>query len=348
MFCTNSVLLSVFVFVIFRIVGSEVKEDSLDRVCASNQRCIPASDCTTLNYNFTSLTERDRSLYLNSSACNEAEQLICCSSFTSETDAPDICGENPDYEKIYNGYDTDLQDYRWMVLLEYTSPNTTNITYQCAGSLINNRYVLTAAHCLTKKDKLTQVHLGKYNSNAHENCIKDECVHPTVTVGIDDIIIHENYSATTKLNDIALIRLSTVVYYTDFIQPICLPSTLGLMPDDAARVISGWGRGARNSNKQMLPIPRNNFTVCAEKYRRRLNIHIDEATQMCAGDIPNQGPCAGDSGGPLMTVVRNKYAIEGIISSGYNICDLNKNVSYPIIFTKVAAFEPWIKMKIRP
>ncbi|XP_037026331.1 CLIP domain-containing serine protease 2-like isoform X2 [Bradysia coprophila] len=230
-----------------------------------------------------------------------------------------------------------------MALLEYASPNT----YQCAGSLINNRYVLTAAHCLAKKDKLTQVHLGKYSSNAHENCVDDECVHPTVTVGIDDVIIHENYTATTKFNDIALIRLSTIVYYTDFIKPICLPSTVGLIPNDATREISGWGRGAQSSGKQMIYIPRNNFTACAERMHR-LSTTIHEETQICAGDIANRGACAGDSGGPLMAVSNNTYAIEGIISSGYDICEKDKNYSYPIIFTKVAAFESWIKRKILP
>lgn len=55
-----------------------------------------------------------------------------------------------------------------------------------------------------------------------------------------------------------------------------------------------------------------------------------------------------DSGGPLMVELNETYAIEGIISSGYNICDEDKNTSYPIIFTKVSAFESWIKKEILP
>lgn len=73
-------------------------------------------------------------------------------------------------------------------------------------------------------------------------------------------------------------------------------------------------------------------------------------SQICAGGRKNEGACANDSGGPLMAVRDHNYTIIGIISSGYNICEVkdNNNVNYPIIFTNISSFESWIKNSIRP
>lgn len=53
-------------------------------------------------------------------------------------------------EKISGGNRTQLFEYPWLVQLEYVQPLSGDRSFNCAGSLISEWFVLTAAHCLTR------------------------------------------------------------------------------------------------------------------------------------------------------------------------------------------------------
>lgn len=60
---------------------------------------------------------------------------------------PGECGPVATGNKIYNGNNTDIDEFPWMVLLEYQNKQGVR-QFSCGGVLINQRYVLTVAHCL--------------------------------------------------------------------------------------------------------------------------------------------------------------------------------------------------------
>lgn len=71
------------------------------------------------------------------------------------------------------------------------------------------------------------------------------CVNATIDVTYDEIIVHENFKSDSfeDNHDIALIRLSQDIEFTEFIKPICLPfSNLdnGLI-DGKHLYTTGWG-----------------------------------------------------------------------------------------------------------
>ena len=122
--------------------------------------------------------------------------------------------------------------------------------------MINNRYVLTAAHCIDVKAlrprwSLTSVRLGEWNTESDTDCdesfINDKvCNDPPIDVAIERKILHESYNAKDKSNrnDIGLLRLAESVTYSNFIRPICLPIDESLRNFNfvgKTLSVSGWG-----------------------------------------------------------------------------------------------------------
>lgn len=56
------------------------------------------------------------------------------------------CGRTPG-DRVAGGNETALGELPWMALLRFDAPGD---EFKCGGSLISNRYVLTATHCVNK------------------------------------------------------------------------------------------------------------------------------------------------------------------------------------------------------
>lgn len=94
----------------------------------------------------------------------------------------------------------------------------------------------------------TSVRLGEWNTEADTDCEEydDFCADPVLNIPIEELIPHENYNPNLEApeDDIALIRLSKAVNFTDFVKPICLPTDETLRDldiNDARLIASGWG-----------------------------------------------------------------------------------------------------------
>lgn len=60
----------------------------------------------------------------------------------------DECGISDSDDRVVGGEETGLEEFPWMALLHYNK-NGTPYGFHCGGSLINDQYVLTAAHCVS-------------------------------------------------------------------------------------------------------------------------------------------------------------------------------------------------------
>ncbi|XP_054011033.1 transmembrane protease serine 9-like [Hylaeus anthracinus] len=267
------------------------------------------------------------------------------------------CGKDLS-QRIFGGERTELDEFPWMALLEYIKPN--GKTTACGGVLISRRYVLTAAHCVKGKDlpvswRLEAVRLGEYNTATDPDCVQDGtnsviCADDPITVGIEEQIAHESYKPTSRDQkyDIALLRLTHDVTFTNYVKPICLPPNAAF---GQKVVVAGWGKTENTSAsdvKLKLTLPIADDASCRQTYSNaRVMLGYG---QLCAGGQKGKDSCRGDSGGPLMSLEKDqdgngKWTAVGVVSFGPSPCGMP---GWPGVYTRVADFVPWILSKMRP
>ncbi|OWR45231.1 prophenol oxidase activating enzyme 3 [Danaus plexippus plexippus] len=274
----------------------------------------------------------------------------------------DCCGLDAfSGNRIYGGNDTAIDQYPWITLIEYRDKHN-RIKLLCGGALISSKYVLTAGHCVTGPvlniGQPENVRLGEYNTtNDGPDCVEipmemKDCTDGVVVIPIEKIIPHEGYNpeSVLKRDDIALIRMASYAPFTDFIRPICLPtSDVTLSQKDLVFYAAGWGAVSIDERfsaiKLHVDLPFRPLEECKKAYNvssRKIELWN---RQLCAGGVKGKDTCRGDSGGPLMYDNGRSYSVIGVVSFGPSPCGL-ENV--PGVYTKVYEYLPWIRTNIKP
>ena len=79
--------------------------------------------------------------------------------------------------------------------------------------------------------------LLKYRIGEHITTTTSEGTHTDIQVS--KIIMHPQFSISTPNNDIALLKLSTIINYGTYVQPICLPEQDHSVPVGTECYITG-------------------------------------------------------------------------------------------------------------
>ncbi|XP_051994636.1 polyserase-2-like [Xyrauchen texanus] len=240
-----------------------------------------------------------------------------------------VCGRAPLNTRIVGGQNAPDGAWPWQASLHNVHGHF------CGGSLINQEWILTAAHCFpgNPDPSAFTVYLGRESqeqSNLNE-----------VSRSVSQVITHPQYDEYTHDNDMALLQLSSPVNFTAYIKPVCLAAEGSTFNNGSDMWVTGWGD---ISSSVSLPSPQNLQDVrvpvvgnrqCDCLYR---NAQITD-NMMCAGLLEGgKDSCQGDSGGPMVIKQGSVWIQAGVVSWGYG-CALPQ---YPGVYARVSNYQSWI------
>ncbi|XP_068947197.1 prothrombin [Petaurus breviceps papuanus] len=254
--------------------------------------------------------------------------------------------------RIVHGDDAELGTAPWQVMLFRKSPQE----LLCGASLISDRWILTAAHCLfyppwdknfTVEELL--VRIGKHHRSKYERSMEK-------IAKLEKILIHPKYNWKENLDrDIALLKLKQPITFTDYIHPVCLPSkdiVHKLFLSGYKGRVTGWGNlketwTSPNDNlptlMQKINLPIVEQAICRASTRIKITDNM-----FCAGYKPDDekrgDSCEGDSGGPFVmkSPFDNRWYQMGIVSWGEG-CDRDGKYGF---YTHVFRLKKWIQKTI--
>ncbi|XP_010222428.1 PREDICTED: transmembrane protease serine 6 [Tinamus guttatus] len=255
------------------------------------------------------------------------DAIVDCKDLSDEKHCD--CGLQAPLSRIVGGTDSVEGEWPWQASLQVRGRHI------CGGTLIADRWVVSAAHCFQEErlasPSVWTVYLGKYLQNATS--------HTEVSFKVDRLFLHPYYEEDSHDYDVALLQLDHPVISSPFIQPICLPAPSHLFEPGLHCWITGWGaikEGGRISNMlQKVDVQLIQHDICSEAYHYMISPRM-----LCAGYRKGKkDACQGDSGGPLACKEPSgKWFLAGLVSWGMGCARPN----YYGVYTRITQVLGWM------
>ncbi|KAM9309047.1 trypsin-2-like [Pholidichthys leucotaenia] len=192
----------------------------------------------------------------------------------------------------------------------------------CGGSLVNENWVVSAAHCAMSR---VEVRLGEHHIMYSEGTEQ--------FISSSHVISHPDFDYWNLSNDIMLIKLSQPATLNSYVKPVALPSSCA--PAGTMCRVSGWGNTMSSTDDpdklRCLDIPILSDSDCNNSYPGMI-----DNSMFCAGYLEGgKDSCQGDSGGPVVC----NGELQGVVSWGYGCAQRD----HPGVYAKVCIFSDWLE-----
>ncbi|KAM9299460.1 transmembrane protease serine 3-like [Gastrophryne carolinensis] len=242
------------------------------------------------------------------------------------------CGRSTsEPQRIVGGSPSAWGRWPWNVSLRWDGRHV------CGGSIISSQWVMSAAHCFVLSNMLV---VGRWKVHAGSNNLN-----PSISVAISSIYYNGLYSPETNDYDLALIKTSQPMAFSETLRPVCLPRTQQQFQATGNCWISGWGHVSEGG--QVSPVLREAKVNLISRKLCNQSSHYPgmiSERMLCAGYLDGKvDSCQGDSGGPLVCQEGGLWWQVGIVSWGEGCGRPNR----PGVYTNLTTLLDWVYHRLQ-
>ncbi|KAI5634522.1 trypsin domain-containing protein [Phthorimaea operculella] len=234
-------------------------------------------------------------------------------------------------ERIVGGEVTTIDQHPYIAAMLRLNTLANEFLQSCAGTILNERTILSAAHCYVTEPNPNNWRVRVGSTFRHSGGF----VH-----NVARIFNHPQYDPQGFDHDISVLHLASSIVFNALAQPAQIPAPNYILADNEPIWSSGWGQtsynGVASDQLKHLQLYVTNQGVCKQIHT---SVPITDTMLCFSAYGPGQGTCQQDSGGPNVHRFGNNNVVVGVTAFGVRCGEADQ---WPDVTMRVTEYFDWI------